>query len=122
MSKQISLSSTLRMESNHVTTQGEYDFSALKTDNSKFTGDEPSIEVKSYWKPTGTTKTSVEADWVAVNGVHYISEFSLLDRPRNLAPVQIVEDKAKPGMFNGRYIIAVMPFDPKTPPRKNWMV
>ena len=118
MSKQISLSSTLRMESNHVTTQGEYDFSALKTDNSKFTGDEPSIEVKSYWKPTGTTKTSVEADWVAVNGVHYISEFSLLDRPRNLAPVQIVGDKAKPGMFDGRYIIAVMPFDPKTPPQE----
>ena len=122
MSKKISLSSTLRMESNHVTTQGVYDFSALKTDNSKFTGDAPSIEVKSYWKPTGTTKTAVQADWVAVNGVHYISEFSLLDRPRNLAPVQIEGDKAKPGMFDGRYIIAVMPFDPKNPPEEDLLV
>lgn len=122
MSKQISLSSTLRMESNHVTTQGVYDFSALKTDNSQFNGDAPSIEVKSYWKPTGETKTAVQADWVAVNGVHYVSTFSLANRPRNLAPVQINGDKATPGMFDGRYIIAVMPFDPKTPPEEDLQV
>ena len=122
MSKQISLSSTLRMESNHVTTQGVYDFSALKTDNSPFTGDVASPEAKTYWKPTGTTKSSVQADWIAVNGVHYISEFSLNARPRNLAPVRIEGDKAKPGMFDGRYIIAVMPFDPKNPPEEDLLV
>lgn len=122
MSKTVHLSSELRMESNHVTTQGVYDFSALKTDNSQFNGDVPSIEVKSYWKPTGTTKTAVQADWVAVNGVHYVSTFSLANRPRNLAPVQINGDKATPGMFDGRYIIAVMPFDPKNPPEEDLQV
>ena len=122
MSKTVHLSSELRMESNHVTTQGVYDFSALKTNNSQFNGDVPSIEVKSYWKPTGTTKTAVQADWVAVNGVHYVSTFSLANRPRNLAPVQINGDKATPGMFDGRYIIAVMPFDPKNPPEEDLQV
>ena len=122
MSKTVHLSSELRMESNHVTTQGVYDFSALKTDNSQFNGDVPSIEVKSYWKPTGTTKPAVQADWVAVNGVHYVSTFSLANRPRNLAPVQINGDKATPGMFDGRYIIAVMPFDPKNPPEEDLQV
>ena len=122
MNKTVHLSSELRMESNHVTTQGVYDFSALKTNNSQFNGDVPSIEVKSYWKPTGTTKTAVQADWVAVNGVHYVSTFSLANRPRNLAPVQINGDKATPGMFDGRYIIAVMPFDPKNPPEEDLLV
>ena len=122
MSKTVHLSSELRMESNHVTTQGVYDFSALKTDNSQFNGDAPSIEVKSYWKPTGETKTFVHPDWIAVNGVHYVSRFSLQNRPRNLAPVQINENKATPGMFDGRYIIAVMPFDPKTPPEEDLLV
>ena len=122
MSKTVHLSGELRMESNHVTTQGVYDFSALKTDNSQFNGDAPSIEVKSYWKPTGETKTFVHPDWIAVNGVHYVSRFSLQNRPRNLAPVQINENKATPGMFDGRYIIAVMPFDPKTPPEEDLLV
>ena len=118
MSKQISLSSTLRMESNHVTTQGEYDFSALKTDNSQFNGDAPSIEVKTYWKPTGDTKTAVQADWVAHNGVHYISKFQLNNRPTSLTPAQVANNKVSPGMFDGRYIIAVMPFNPKNPPQE----
>ena len=122
MSKTVHLSGELRMESNHVTTQGVYDFSALKTDNSQFNGDAPSIEVKSYWKPTGETKTFVHPDWIAVNGVHYVSRFSLQNRPRNLAPVQINENKATPGMFDGRYIIAVMPFDPKNPPEEDLLV
>ena len=117
MSKQVRMNadSVLTLESNHVTTQGEYDFSALKTDNSKFTGDEPNIEAKAYWQPTGEKKDHVNAAWTKYNGQHYVSKFSFasFNRPTGIA----ARNGTKPGVFDGRYIIAVMPFSQSALPQ-----
>ena len=108
MSMAMGLSSTITMESNRVTTQGEYDFSALKTDNSKFTGDEPNVDPKTYWQPTGKKKDYVNATWTKYNGQHYVSElkFNLADRPASIR----ARSGSTPGSVDGHYIIAVMPF------------
>lgn len=108
MSMAMGLSSTITMESNRVTTQGEYDFSALKTDNSQFTGDEPNVEPKTYWQPTGVKKDHVNATWTKYNGQHYVSElkFNLTDRPSSIP----ARSGSTPGSVDGHYIIAVMPF------------
>ncbi|WP_455519512.1 hypothetical protein [Porphyromonas sp.] len=108
MSMAMGLSSTITMESNHVTTSGEYDFSVLKTDNSQFTGDEPNVDPKTYWQPTGEKKDHVNAAWTKYNGQHYVSEFkfNLTDRPSSIQ----ARNGATPGSVDGHYIIAVMPF------------
>ena len=117
MSKQVRMKadSVLTLESNHVTTQGEYDFSALKTDNSKFTDDEPTVEAKTYWQPTGEKKDHVNAAWTKYNGQHYVSKFSFASysRPTGIA----ARNGEKPGVFDGRYIIAVMPFSQSALPQ-----
>ena len=108
MSMTMGLASTITMESNRVTTQGEYDFSALKTDNSQFTGDEPNVEPKTYWQPTGDKKDHVNATWTKYNGQHYVSKlkFNLTDRPSSIP----ARSGSTPGSVDGHYIIAVMPF------------
>lgn len=108
MSMAMGLASTITMESNRVTTQGEYDFSALKADNSQFTGDEPNVEPKTYWLPTGVKKDRVNATWTKYNGQHYVSElkFNLADRPASIR----ARSGSTPGSVDGHYIIAVMPF------------
>lgn len=124
MPMQVKFSSTVfggkvRMESNHVTTQGEYDFTALKTDDSPFTTDAPTVEAKTYWMPTGTRKDHVNDAWVEHNGVHFLSELKLLNIPSALsARTDTRNDKGEltgmtPWTFDGRYILAVMPCDPK---------
>ena len=108
MSMPMALASTITMESNRVTMQGEYDFSALKTDNSQFTGDEPNVEPKTYWQPTGEKKDHVNATWTKYNGQHYVSKltFNLTDRPTWIS----ARSGSAPGSVDGHYIIAVMPF------------
>ena len=108
MSMRMALASTITMESNRVTMQGEYDFSALKTDNSQFTGDEPNVEPKTYWQPTGDKKDHVNATWTKYNGQHYVSKlkFNLTDRPTGIP----ARSGSTPGSVDGHYIIAVMPF------------
>ena len=108
MSMAMGLSTTIRMESNCVTTQGEYDFSALKTNNSQFTDDVPAVEAKTYWQPTGEKKDHVNAAWTKYNGQHYLSDFkfNLTDRISSIP----ARSGATPGSVDGHYIIAVMPF------------
>lgn len=124
MPMQVKFSSTVfggkvRMESNHVTTQGEYDFTALKTDDSPFTTDAPTVEAKTYWMPTGTRKDHVSDAWVEHNGVHFLSELKLLNIPSALsARTDTRNDKGEltgmtPWTLDGRYILAVMPCDPQ---------
>ena len=127
MPMQVKFSSTVsgckvRMESNHVTTQGEYDFTALKTDDSPFTTDAPTVEAKTYWMPTGTRKDHVADAWVEHNGVHFLSELTLLDIPSAFsARTDTKNDKDEvtgvtPWTLDGRYILAVMPCDPQKTP------
>ena len=110
MSFAVSLSSELRMESNCLTTEGNYDFSTLNPSN--FSGLIPTMEAKTYWKPSGTKKTGVDNQWIKYNGVHFVSTFKFSSRITSLAARQ----DNKPSKHPGRYIIAVMPFNPKTPP------
>lgn len=124
MPMQVKFSSTVfggkvRMESNHVTTQGEYDFTALKTDDSPFTTDAPTVEAKTYWMPTGTRKDHVADAWVEHNGVHFLSELTLLEVPSALSARTDTKNKkgevtgVTPWTLDGRYILAVMPCDPQ---------
>ena len=124
MPMQVAFSTTafggkVRMESNHVTTQGEYDFTALKTDDSPFTTDAPTVEAKTYWMPTGTRKDQVNNEWVEHNGVHFLSELTLLDIPSALSARTDTKNKkgevtgVTPWTLDGRYILAVMPCDPQ---------
>lgn len=110
MSFPISLGADLRMESNCLTTEGNYDFSSLNPSN--FSGLIPTMEAKTYWKPSGTKKTGVDNQWIKYNGVHFVSTFKFSSRITSLAARQ----DNKPSKHPGRYIIAVMPFNPKTPP------
>ena len=110
MSFAVGLSSELRMESNCLTTEGNYDFSTLNPSN--FSGLIPAMEAKTYWKPSGTKKTGVDNQWIKYNGVHFVSTFKFSSRITSLAARQ----DNKPSKHPGRYIIAVMPFNPKTPP------
>ena len=127
MPMQVKFSSTalggkVRMESNHVTTQGEYDFTALKTDDSPFTTDAPTVEAKTYWTPTGTKKDHVDDAWVEHNGVHFLSELKLQGIPAALsARTDTKNEKGEvtgvtPWTLDGRYILAVMPCDPQKTP------
>ena len=110
MSFAVSLSLELRMESNCLTTEGNYDFSALNP--SDFSVLIPTMEAKTYWRPSGTRKTGVSDEWVRYNGVHFVSTFKFSDRITSLAARQ----GNNPSKHSGRYIIAVVPFDPKNPP------
>lgn len=110
MSFAVSLSSELTMESNCLTTEGNYDFSALNP--SDFSVLIPTMEAKTYWKPSGTKKDRVNDAWVEHNGVHYVNTFKFLNRITSLAARQ----GNSPSKHSGRYIIAVMPFDPQKAP------
>lgn len=110
MSFAVGLSSELRMESNCLTTEGGYDFSALNSGD--FSGLIPTMEAKSYWKPSGTKKDRVNDEWVEHNGVHYVNTFKFSKRITSLAARQ----DSRPSKYSGRYIIAVMPFDPQKAP------
>lgn len=108
MSMAMGLGTTITMESNHVTTQGKYDFSTLSANDSQLAGDAPSVEAKTYWQPTGDKKDYVNTAWTRYNGQHYVSKFkfNLTDRLSSIPP----RNGATPGSVDGHYIIAVMPF------------
>ena len=104
------LGAKITMESNCLTTEGSYDFSSLRA--ADFNGLTLTTEPNTYWKPSGTKKTGVDNQWVKYNGVHFVSTFTL-----NGFPSQINGRTGNsPVMVDGRYILAAMPFNPKTPP------
>ena len=104
------LSPKITMESNCLTTEGNYDFSSLNATD--FNGLTLTTEPSTYWKPSGTKKTGVDNQWIKYNGVHFVSTFTLYDFPSQIPG----RTGNSPVMVDGRYIIAVMPFNPKTPP------
>lgn len=104
------LSPKITMESNCLTTEGNYDFSSLNATD--FNGPTLTTEPSTYWKPSGTKKTGVDNQWIKYNGVHFVSTFTLNGFPSQIAG----RTGNSPVMVDGRYIIAVMPFNPKTPP------
>ena len=104
------LSPKITMESNCLTTEGSYDFSSLIATD--FNGLTLATEPSTYWKPSGTKKTGVDNQWIKYNGVHFVSTFTLNGFPSQIAG----RTGNSPVMVDGRYIIAVMPFDPKNPP------
>ena len=104
------LSPKITMESNCLTTEGSYDFSSLRA--ADFNGLTLTTEPSTYWKPSGTKKTGVDNQWIKYNGVHFVSTFTLNGFPSQIAG----RTGNSPVMVDGRYIIAVMPFDPKNPP------
>ena len=108
MSMEMGLAPTITMESNRVTTQGEYGFSTLSANDSQLAGDEPNVEPETYWQPTGDKKKLVNAAWTRYNGQHYVSElkFNPTDPPLKI-PARY---GSTPGSVDGHYIIAVMPF------------
>ena len=104
------LGAKITMESNCLTTEGSYDFSSLRA--ADFNGLTLTTEPNTYWKPSGTKKTGVDNQWIKYNGVHFVSTFTL-----NGFPSQINGRTGNsPVMVDGRYILAAMPFNPKTPP------
>ena len=104
------LGAKITMESNCLTTEGSYDFSSLRA--ADFNGLTLTTEPNTYWKPSGTKKTGVDNQWIKYNGVHFVSIFTL-----NGFPSQINGRTGNsPVMVDGRYILAAMPFNPKTPP------
>ena len=104
------LGAKITMESNCLTTEGSYDFSSLRA--ADFNGLTLVTEPNTYWKPSGTKKTGVDNQWIKYNGVHFVSTFTL-----NGFPSQINGRTGNsPVMVDGRYILAAMPFNPKTPP------
>ena len=103
------LSPKITMESNCLTTEGSYDFSSLRA--ADFNGLTLTTEPSTYWKPSGTRKTGVSDEWVRYNGLHFVSSFTLRDFPSQIAG----RTGNSPVMVDGRYIIAVMPFDTKNP-------
>ena len=104
------LSPKITMESNCLTTEGNYDFSSLNATD--FNGLTLTTEPSTYWKPSGTKKTGVDNQWIKYNGVHFVSTFTLYGFPSQIPG----RTGNSPVMVDGRYIIAVMPFNPKTPP------
>ena len=104
------LGAKITMESNCLTTEGSYDFSSLRTTD--FNGLTPTTEPSTYWKPSGTKKTGVDNQWIKYNGVHFVSTFTLNGFPSRIN----ARTGNSPVMVDGRYILAVMPFDPKNPP------
>ena len=104
------LSPKITMESNCLTTEGNYDFSSLKATD--FNGLTLTTEPSTYWKPSGTKKTGVDNQWIKYNGVHFVSSFTLNDFPSQING----RTGNSPVMVDGRYILAAMPFNPKTPP------
>ena len=102
--------SKITMESNCLTTEGSYDFSSLSATD--FNGLTPTTEPNTYWKPRGTKKTGVDNQWIKYNGVHFVSTFTLNGFPSQIAG----RTGNSPVVVDGRYILAVMPFDPKNPP------
>lgn len=104
------LSPKITMESNCLTTEGNYDFSSLNATD--FNGLTLITEPSTYWKPSGTKKTGVDNQWIKYNGVHFVSTFTLYGFPSQIPG----RTGNSPVMVDGRYIIAVMPFNPKTPP------
>ena len=106
ISQPMQLGQKIMMESNCLTIQGNYDFSSLNPAN--FSGAEPNA----YWKPSGTKKPSVDNQWIKYNGVHFVSSFTLNGFPSEIA----ARTGNNPTEVAGRYILAVMPFNPKTPP------
>lgn len=104
------LGAKITMESNCLTTEGSYDFSSLRTTD--FNGLTPTTEPSTYWKPSGTKKTGVDNQWIKYNGVHFVSTFTLNGFPSRING----RTGNSPVMVDGRYILAVMPFDPKNPP------
>ena len=104
------LGAKITMESNCLTTEGSYDFSSLRA--ADFNGLTLTTEPNTYWKPSGTKKTGVDNQWIKYNGVHFVSSFTLNNFPSQIAG----RTGNSPVMVDGRYIIAVMPFNPKTPP------
>lgn len=109
ISQPMSLSSKIAMESNCLTTEGSYDFSSLRATD--FNGLTLATEPSSYWKPSGTRKTGVSDEWVRYNGLHFVSSFTLNNFPSQIAG----RTGNSPVMVDGRYILAVMPFDTKNP-------
>lgn len=109
ISQPMSLSSKITMESNCLTTEGSYDFSLLRATD--FNGLTLATEPSTYWKPSGTRKTGVSDEWVRYNGLHFVSSFTLNDFPSQIAG----RTGNSPVMVDGRYILAVMPFDTKNP-------
>ena len=104
------LGAKITMESNCLTTEGSYDFSSLRA--ADFNGLTLVTEPNTYWKPSGTKKTGVDNQWIKYNGVHFVSTFTLKDFPSQIAG----RTGNSPVMVDGRYILAAMPFNPKTPP------
>ena len=102
--------SKITMESNCLTTEGSYDFSSLSATD--FNGLTPTTEPNTYWKPRGTKKTGVDNQWIKYNGVHFVSTFTLNGFPSQIAG----RTGNSPVVVDGRYILAAMPFNPKTPP------
>ena len=109
ISQPMSLSSKITMESNCLTTEGSYDFSLLRATD--FNGLTLATEPSTYWRPSGTRKTGVSDEWVRYNGLHFVSSFTLNDFPSQIAG----RTGNSPVMVDGRYILAVMPFDTKNP-------
>ena len=104
------LGAKITMESNCLTTEGSYDFSSLRA--SDFNGLTLTTEPSTYWKPSGTKKAGVDNQWIKYNGVHFVSTFTLKDFPSRING----RTGNSPVMVDGRYILAAMPFNPKTPP------
>ena len=104
------LGAKITMESNCLTTEGSYDFSSLRA--ADFNGLTLTTEPNTYWKPSGTKKTGVDNQWIKYNGVHFVSSFTLNNFPSQIAG----RTGNSPVMVDGRYILAAMPFNPKTPP------
>ena len=108
MSQPMTLDPKITMESNCLVTEGTYDFSSLGAGDSRFNSATPSIEPNAYWTPEGTKKPGVTDEWISVNGVHFVSTFTLKD-----FPTQINARSGNQAMeVAGRYILAVMPTDP----------
>ena len=111
MSQPMTLDPKITMESNCLVTEGTYDFSSLRAGDSRFNSATPSIEPNAYWTPEGTKKTGVANEWIYVNGVHFVSTFTLKDFPTQIA----ARSGNQATEVAGRYILAVMPTDPAKP-------
>ena len=111
MSQPMTLDPKITMESNCLVTEGTYDFSSLRAGDSRFNSVTPSIEPNAYWTPEGTKKTGVTNEWIYVNGVHFVSTFTLKDFPTQIT----ARSGNQATEVAGRYILAVMPTDPAKP-------
>lgn len=113
MSQPMKLGNKITMESNCSTTEGAYDFSSLTRNDANFSSATPTIDPQTYWKPTGTRKPGVSDEWIRYNGLHFVSVLNLNGLPSRIAARSA---GGVPTQVPGRYIVAVMPFNPKNPP------